>query len=161
MKLFVIERGRTMMRYVLYSGFLVVAFTICMAGANPRPTVHETPPPNYVPSGKVTYLRHCATCHGVDAKGRGPLGLFLKTPPSDLTLLAKRHGGKFPYQYVSNVLEFGPGVTAHGSSDMPTWGRFLATSINKMKESYRRGSGVYATTSRHCRSPERRWQARR
>lgn len=110
------------MRHVLNSGFLVVAFTICTAGASPRATVNETLPPSYVPSGKVTYLRHCATCHGVDGKGRGPLGLFLKTPPSDLTLLARRHGGKFPYQYVSKVLEFGPGVTAHGSSDMPTWG---------------------------------------
>ena len=47
---------------------------------------------------------------------------LLITPPPDLTTLAKRHLGKFPYDYVSSVLEFGPGLTAHGSSDMPTWG---------------------------------------
>jgi mono/diheme cytochrome c family protein len=111
-----------MMRHMLWGGLLVAAFTSCIAGTSLRATVNETLPPDNLPSGKVTYLRHCATCHGVDAKGRGPLGLFLKTPPSDLTLLASRHGGKFPYQYVSKVLEFGPAVTTHGSSDMPTWG---------------------------------------
>jgi len=46
----------------------------------------------------------------------------LKTPPADLTTLAKRHQGKFPYEYVSSVLEFGPGFPAHGSSEMPAWG---------------------------------------
>jgi len=30
--------------------------------------------------------------------------------------------GKFPYEYVSSVLLFGPGLTAHGSANMPTWG---------------------------------------
>jgi hypothetical protein len=42
--------------------------------------------------------------------------------PPDLTLLAKRNMGKFPYEYVASVLRFGPGPSAHGSSDMPTWG---------------------------------------
>jgi hypothetical protein len=39
-----------------------------------------------------------------------------------LTTLAKRHGGKFPYEYVSDVLRFGTRIVAHGSSDMPIWG---------------------------------------
>jgi hypothetical protein len=30
--------------------------------------------------------------------------------------------GKFPREYVENILRFGPGLKAHGSSDMPTWG---------------------------------------
>jgi mono/diheme cytochrome c family protein len=68
------------------------------------------------------YQEHCATCHGADARGSGPLASLLKTPPADLTLLTKHHGGKFPKEYVSSVLEFGPGPTAHGSSDMPAWG---------------------------------------
>ena len=55
-------------------------------------------------------------------KGRGPARSSLKIPAGDLTTLAKRHGGDFPYDYVSNILRFGPGVAAHGSSDMPTWG---------------------------------------
>jgi hypothetical protein len=35
---------------------------------------------------------------------------------------SRRHGGAFPEEYVSRVLRFGPGVSAHGSSEMPVWG---------------------------------------
>jgi mono/diheme cytochrome c family protein len=79
-------------------------------------------PPTYMPSGEQTYKQYCGACHGSDAKGKGPLAPLLTTRTPDLTTLAKRHLDKFPYDYVSSILEFGPGVTAHGSSDMPTWG---------------------------------------
>jgi len=79
-------------------------------------------PLTYMPSGEQMYKLYCAACHGADAKGRGPVASLLTTPPPDLTTLAKRHSGKFPYDYVSSILEFGPGLSAHGSSDMPTWG---------------------------------------
>ncbi len=68
------------------------------------------------------FKQYCAACHGLDAKGHGPARAALKVPAADLTTLAKRHGGEFPYDLVTNVLRFGPGVAAHGSSDMPTWG---------------------------------------
>jgi len=45
----------------------------------------------------------------------------LKTTPPDLTTLAKRHDGKFPADYVSNVLRNGVKAPAHGISDMPVW----------------------------------------
>ncbi len=103
---------------VLSGAFLLIA-AVWSAGGS----VDETQlPPTYMPSGEQMYKQYCATCHGIDAKGDGPLAPLLKTPPPDLTTLARRHLGKFPYDYVANVLEFGPGVTAHGSSDMPTWG---------------------------------------
>jgi mono/diheme cytochrome c family protein len=105
-------------RFVLLAALLSIA---CVAGA--ALGVDQTQfPPTYMPTGEQTYKQYCAACHGADAKGYGPLAPLLKTPPPDLTTLAKRHLGKFPYEYVSNVLEFGPGVSAHGSSDMPTWG---------------------------------------
>jgi mono/diheme cytochrome c family protein len=103
---------------VLLSAMLLIG---CVASAGPA--VDETQfPLTYVPSGEQMYKQYCAACHGADAKGYGPLAPFLKTSPSDLTTLAKRHGGKFPYDYVSSVLKSGPGVPAHGSPDMPTWG---------------------------------------
>jgi mono/diheme cytochrome c family protein len=111
-----------MMRYALYTGLLMAVLAICVSGAKTLPAVDETLPPSYMPSGKLMYQQYCATCHGLDAKGTGPMASFLKTRPSDLTSLAKRHGGKFPNEYVRSVLEFGPGPSAHGSSDMPTWG---------------------------------------
>jgi mono/diheme cytochrome c family protein len=75
-----------------------------------------------VPSGQQIYQQFCAACHGLEAKGDGPAASRLKTPPPDLTTLAKRNMGKFPYDYVAGVLRFGPGPSVHGSSDMPTWG---------------------------------------
>lgn len=103
--------------------FSTLLFAICLFGAKAWPAADDTLPTNYVPSGKVMYKEYCAVCHGVDGKGQGPFASTLKVPPADLTTLAKRHGGKFPYDYVSGVLRFGPGPTIlHGSSDMPTWG---------------------------------------
>ena len=52
----------------------------------------------------------------------GPAASALKTPPSDLTTLTKRHAGKFPEEYVTEILRFGIPIQTHGSSDMPVWG---------------------------------------
>lgn len=108
-----------MWRVILASGALLLV--ACVSGTGPA--VGETQVPSTsVPTGEQMYKQYCTACHGKDAKGHGPISAALKTPPADLTTLAKRHGGKFPYDYVSNVLEFGPGFPSHGSSDMPTWG---------------------------------------
>jgi len=45
-------------------------------------------------------------------------------------MLAKRHGGKFPYEYVSDVLRFGTRILSHGSSDMPIWGPIFGSLDN-------------------------------
>jgi len=73
-------------------------------------------------TGRQLYQEHCSACHGADAKGYGPAAGTLKRPPSDLTTLSIRHGGNFPYDYVSNVLLFGSEHPSHGSAEMPTWG---------------------------------------
>jgi mono/diheme cytochrome c family protein len=79
-------------------------------------------PPSYVPTGSAMFKQYCAACHGPGGKGDGPAAFTLKTPPADLTTLTARHMGQFPRDYVVNILRFGPGASAHGSSDMPTWG---------------------------------------
>jgi mono/diheme cytochrome c family protein len=113
-----LEEIMTIRRLAPLGVLLLIAYV-----ASARRTVDQTQlPPTYMPTGEQMYQQYCAACHGSDAKGHGPLAPLLKTPPPNLTTLAKRHLGKFPYAYVSNILEFGPGPTAHGSSDMPTWG---------------------------------------
>jgi mono/diheme cytochrome c family protein len=89
-----------------------------------KPTLPGDSPqsPLYVPTGERMYKQYCSSCHGLDAKGHGPASATLKLPPPDLTTLAQRHGGKFPYDYVSGLLLFGPGLKAHGTSEMPAWG---------------------------------------
>jgi mono/diheme cytochrome c family protein len=75
------------------------------------------------PSGEDLFNTYCAVCHGKDAKVHGPAAGALKVPPADLTTLARRHGGKFPTEYVTTVLQYGiQDVKAHGSKDMPIWG---------------------------------------
>jgi mono/diheme cytochrome c family protein len=86
-----------------------------------------------VPSGKELFTQYCAACHGETGGGGGPVTPLLKTPPADLTALAKRHDGAFPYKYVEDVLRFGPGTAAHGSSDMPTWGPIFRWQDGKQK----------------------------
>lgn len=109
------------MRKILLSFGLVLA--LFAAGARSEPaSVDQKLPATYMPSGKVLYQLYCATCHGADAKGNGPLALALKAPPTDLTTLAKRHDGKFPTEYVTQMLRFGGNSRTHGSADMPAWG---------------------------------------
>jgi mono/diheme cytochrome c family protein len=73
-------------------------------------------------SGKEMYLAYCATCHGKEGKGGGPVASALKVPPSDLTTLSKRNNGKFPSLEVANSISGGTGTPAHGSKEMPVWG---------------------------------------
>ena len=101
------------------------------AGSRPRSGVDNNQlPPDFVTSGKQTFQQFCAACHGADAKGNGPARSALKIPAPDLTTLARRHGGEFPYDYVTTVLKFGPGFAAHGSTDMPTWGPIFQSRDN-------------------------------
>jgi mono/diheme cytochrome c family protein len=78
-------------------------------------------------AGAETYRQCCAVCHGKAGKGDGPAASALKVAPPDLTGLARRHDGKFPDAYVSNVLRNGVNAPAHGTAEMPIWGPlFLA-----------------------------------
>ena len=77
-------------------------------------------------AGKRVYMEHCAACHGTDGRGNGPAASALKAPPPDLTTLSQRHDGKYPADYVADVVRFGQPISAHGSSDMPVWGPIFA-----------------------------------
>src|SRR5664279_1374033 len=113
---------------------IVIAAALGMALAS---EVDEKPAANKaatetsnVAAGKQTYMEYCAVCHGNDAHGMGPAASALKTPPSDLTTLSKKHGGKFPYEYVSEIVRQGKPIPAHGSGDMPIWGPIFGVRDN-------------------------------
>ena len=73
-------------------------------------------------SGAQMWKDYCAACHGATGAGDGPAAEILKSPPADLSLLAKNNHGKFPADHFASVLRFGTGGHAHGTSDMPVWG---------------------------------------
>jgi mono/diheme cytochrome c family protein len=69
--------------------------------------------------------RLCASCHGLDGHGDGPVAAQLIVRPPDLTTLARRHAGKFPREYVVDVLSGERRIRAHGTREMPIWGQRL------------------------------------
>jgi len=74
-------------------------------------------------SGEEFYQVACADCHGLDARGAGPMAQFLTVAPSDLTTLSARHGGVFPFRMVLDVVDGRTVVPPHGTRpDMPLWG---------------------------------------
>ena len=86
--------------------------------------------------GQREFNANCAACHGMDAKGRGPVAGFLTKNPPDLTTVAKRNGGVFPMERLYRVVdgtELPEGAQAagpHGNREMPIWGRDYSCLFN-------------------------------
>lgn len=78
-------------------------------------------------AGKLEFQSSCATCHGIDGKGKGPLSEQLRVAPTDLTVLAKKNNGVFPVNAVYETIYGIKRIIAHGPPDMPIWGyRYFA-----------------------------------
>lgn len=76
----------------------------------------------YGVSGAYAFRTHCASCHGVDGKGGGPLAENLRFRPPDLTLLASRNGGQYPAEKVQRIIDGRHPLKGHGGPEMPVWG---------------------------------------
>jgi mono/diheme cytochrome c family protein len=105
-------------------GFLVFAALLPSPGSGQ--TTGPKNPPLVISSmyGRDLFEFYCATCHGRDGKGAGPVTSALKAPPPDLTAIAARSGGTFPTGRVAAFItgEQDRMPPAHGSKDMPVWG---------------------------------------
>lgn len=73
-------------------------------------------------AGKNVYNQNCAVCHGRDAKGDGVAASMLTVKPADLTQIAKKNEGEFPFWKVYGIIDGRQDVKAHGTRDMPIWG---------------------------------------
>jgi mono/diheme cytochrome c family protein len=80
-------------------------------------------PESVTQEGKHVFLADCGACHGHDAKGNGPVAELLTVKPPDLTQLAKRAHGTFHFWRVYRTVDGRDMPRAHGTSDMPIWGR--------------------------------------
>jgi mono/diheme cytochrome c family protein len=74
-----------------------------------------------IAGGELEYQKYCAVCHGVDARGGGIMAKFLTIRPADLTQIATRNGGTFPFWQIYRIIDGGD-VRGHGTRDMPIWG---------------------------------------
>lgn len=82
--------------------------------------------------GRIEYLTSCASCHGVNARGDGPMKAYLTKAPSDLTTLARRNGGALPVQLVWETIDGRAEVGPHGSREMPVWGNEYRARAQRM-----------------------------
>ena len=101
---------------------LVLGVSGLLAAANQ--TTGPRTPPLAIESmyGPDLFRMYCASCHGRDAKGGGPVAPALKVPPPDLTVLSRRQKGVFPAFDVETSITGPAAVAAHGSDEMPVWG---------------------------------------
>ena len=115
----------TTTRFVMAAGLITLALAGAIATASGQQTTQDKPLSLLSPSlyGVDNFHDYCAPCHGRDATGHGPVAPALKTPPSDLTLLARKNHGVFPRGQVRDFITNGdPNIPAHGTSMMPVWG---------------------------------------
>ena len=75
--------------------------------------------------GYQDFRRYCGSCHGVFADGQGPVAPVLKTPPADLTRLGQRYGMPLPRTKLMPFIDGRDAKRAHGTREMPIWGKVL------------------------------------
>src|SRR5450759_462668 len=111
---------------LMFTALIVLACTVAaqeQPQGQTKKVIKHVPVKSMSPvSGTDMYTMYCAVCHGTDGKGGGPAASALKIPPTDLTLLSKNNGGKFPSRRVSSSIRNESAVPAHGSKEMPVWG---------------------------------------
>ena len=71
--------------------------------------------------GGALYQWYCASCHGMEGDGAGPMAPVLLVPPTDLTQLSAASGGTFPLLRVVRRIDGSDPLVSHGS-DMPVFG---------------------------------------
>lgn len=71
--------------------------------------------------GQGLFQQNCASCHGAEGAGDGPVAVYLEPKPSDLRQLAANNDGTYPFEDVWNAIASGS-LSAHGTSMMPVWG---------------------------------------
>ncbi len=108
------------------NSILTIAMLLSLGGLAEaqQTTLNQVPiKPTSWASGQQMYQEYCSACHGVEADGQGPAASACTRKPADLKALAKRNGGKFPYDHFYAILQFGTltPAPAHGSADMPIW----------------------------------------
>jgi mono/diheme cytochrome c family protein len=107
-----------------YLIFGLITGLFCFAGSAQQKTVKTArPAATSALDGKSLFQEYCAVCHGKDGKGGGPAADALKQSPGDLTQISRQNNGRFPDTKILAILRGEQSIPAHGSQEMPTWGK--------------------------------------
>lgn len=112
----------------------VLALPVIVLGAGPQAAGPQSTLSTQRTSGAEVFRTYCASCHGVNARGDGPLASSMRRKPADLAEIAKRNGGEFPTDIVFRAIDGRQAVRGHGSPDMPVWGDAFSKSGDGGKE---------------------------
>lgn len=74
--------------------------------------------------GAALYMDYCATCHGIDVDGNGPMAGVMMIKPDDLRQLSSGNEGVFPLERVIKRIDGRDPLVSHGSP-MPVYGDFF------------------------------------
>ncbi len=110
---------------VVIAAVFVLAMMTWAQDEGKKEIKHVPIKPTSAASGAEMYKSYCAVCHGTDGKGTGPAAEALKVPPTDLTVLAQKNGGKYPAMRVAAVIRGEETLAAHGTKEMPIWGHLF------------------------------------
>jgi mono/diheme cytochrome c family protein len=72
--------------------------------------------------GPDLFRAYCASCHGKDGKGNGPVAATLKATVPDLTIITVSNDGTFPVARMKRIIMGEGMIASHGSREMPVWG---------------------------------------
>ena len=82
-----------------------VSEPVSAAPAAASSSAGEPADPVLAEMGEVRFQRYCASCHGFDGRGTGPVARVLRTPPTDLRRISARRGGDFPRGEVARKID--------------------------------------------------------
>jgi mono/diheme cytochrome c family protein len=71
--------------------------------------------------GRNLYLGYCASCHGPNGAGDGPVAAGMAFKMEDLRTLEVRNGD-FPADRLREIIDGRTLRAVHGTNDMPVWG---------------------------------------
>ena len=108
---------------------LLIAALVCAGLAfnlSPLPAFAQKQSNEQIARGRKLFMSYCASCHGVDATGNGPVASSLKKQPPNLTKVEAKNG-KFPAEELRKKISGEGEVPVHGKKDMPVWGLIFST----------------------------------
>jgi mono/diheme cytochrome c family protein len=118
---------------------LLLAPPLAARAEEPRPPLSEKL--NASHPGYDEYQQYCASCHGVFADGNGVVVPVLTQKPTNLRQLTARYGSPLPKQKLVRTIDGSEPILAHGTREMPIWGRRLYEQIpGPMPDSRQRGA---------------------
>jgi mono/diheme cytochrome c family protein len=123
--------------------------------AAPSAVLASDPAPFLDYNGAQLFQRFCASCHGPQGYGDGPVAPSLKVLIPDLTELSKRAGGRFPTDRVHEIIDGRAVLTAHGTRPMPVWGYELEAQVPPDQSGREVAQGLIDRLVEHLRSIQR------